>query len=175
MSTDAFYGSDHWRAGTNVAEDDILLLFAYTGCVTRATFSALPHAWVVRCKKCSCTITCRAVDPQTEHAEPHNSEPAPQHPVLVSCSCCWTAFRYSPTEVFKGQPSPSNTCAEHRSGEASNSNREERRSNAVILIAASLIAAVRLNREEIRPSPSVTAKIADSIRLAEMIQARLRH
>jgi hypothetical protein len=34
---------------------------------------------------------------------------------------------------------------------------------------------VRLNREEIRPSPSVTAKIADSIRLAEMIQARLRH
>jgi hypothetical protein len=95
--------------------------------------------------------------------------------VLVSCSCCWTAFRYSPTEVFKGQPSPSNTCSEHRSGEASNNAHEEKRSNAVILIAASLIAAVRLNKEEIRPSPSVTAKIADSIRLAEMIQARLRH
>ena len=45
----------------------------------------------------------------------------------------------------------------------------------MILIAASLIATVRLNREEIRPSPWVTAKIADSIRLAEMIQARLRH
>jgi hypothetical protein len=154
---------------------DILFLFAYTGGVTRGIFSGLPHAWVVRCKKCSSTITCRAVDPQTEHAEPDKSEPAPQHPVLVSCSCCWTAFRYSPTEVFKGQPSPSNTCSEHRSEEASKNNQEEKRSNAVILIAASLIAAVRLNREEIRPSPSVTAKIADSIRLAEMIQARLRH
>jgi hypothetical protein len=159
----------------NWAGDDILLLFAYTVGVTRGTFSGLPHAWVVRCKKCGCTITCRAVDPQTEHAEPDKSEPAPQHPVLVSCSCCWTAFRYKPTEVFKGQPSPSNTCPEHRSSAVANNNQEENRSNAVILIAASLIAAVRLNREEIRPSPSVTAKIADSIRLAEMIQARLRH
>jgi hypothetical protein len=156
-------------------KDDILLLFAYTVFVFRGASSGLPHAWVVRCKKCSCTITCRAVDPQTEHAEPDKSEPAPQHPVIVSCSCCWTAFRYSPTEVFKGQPSPSNTCSEHRREEPGQVNQEEKRSNAAILIAASLIAAVRLNREEIRPSPSVTAKIADSIRLAEMIQARLRH
>jgi hypothetical protein len=155
-------------------KDDILLLFAYTVFVFRGASSGLPHAWVVRCKKCSCTITCRAVDPQTEHAEPDKSEPAPQHPVIVSWSCCWTAFRYSPTEVFKGQPSPSNTCSEHRREEPGQVNQEEKRSNAAILIAASLIAAVRLNREEIRPSPSVTAKIADSIRLAEMIQARLR-
>ena len=46
--------------------------------------------------------------------------------------------------------------------------------NAVLLIAASLIAAVRLNREEIKSSPIVYSKIADSIRLAEMIQSRLR-
>ncbi len=46
--------------------------------------------------------------------------------------------------------------------------------NAVLLIAASLIAAVRLNREEIKSSPIVHSKIADSIRLTEMIQARLR-
>lgn len=51
-------------------------MFAYTGCVTRGTFSGLPHAWVVRCKKCTCTITCCAVNPQTEHAEPEKSEPA---------------------------------------------------------------------------------------------------
>ncbi|MBI3476463.1 MAG: hypothetical protein HY010_12080 [Acidobacteria bacterium] len=154
---------------------DILLFFAYTGGVFNAASSGLPNAWVVKCKKCSCTITCRAVDPQIEHAEPDKSEPAPQHPVIVSCSCCWTAFRYSAAEVFKGQPSPSNTCSVHRREEATINNPEEKRSNAAILIAASLIAAVRLNKEEIRPSPSVAAKIADSIRLAEMIQARLRH
>ena len=40
--------------------------------------------------------------------------------------------------------------------------------------AASLIAAVRLNREEIKSSPSVNSKITHGIRLAEMIQSRLR-
>ena len=163
------------EAAGRIARDDILLLFAYTVCVIREAFSGLPHAWVVRCKKCGCTITCRALDPQAERAEADEAEPPPRHPVIVSCSCCWTAFRYSPAEVFKGQPSPSNTCWEHGRGEANNNNQEEKRSNAAILIAASLIAAVRLNKEEIRPSPSLTAKIADSIRLAEMIQARLRH
>jgi hypothetical protein len=51
--------------------------------------------------------------------------------------------------------------------------KEARKADSVLLIAASLIA-VRLNREEIKSSPVVYAKIADSIRLAEMIQARLR-
>jgi hypothetical protein len=158
----------------NCRRDDILLLFAYTGCMANGASPGLPNAWVVMCKKCGCTITCRAIDPQNEHADPDKSEPAPPHPVIVSCSCCWTAFRYSPAEVFKGRPSPSNICSQHQKVEAGN-NQEEKRWNAAILIAASLIAAVRLNKEEIRPSPSVTAKIADSIRLAEMIQARLRH
>ncbi len=138
--------------------------------------SGLPAAWVVRCKKCSCTINCRAIDPQTQHSEPSKSERPPQEAVIVSCSCCWSAFRYNPAEVFKGQPSPSNTCPERQKIEntSNNPNNKENRQNAAILIAASFIAAVRLNREEIKPSPSVTAKISDSIRLAEMIQARLQ-
>ena len=41
-------------------------------------------------------------------------------------------------------------------------NKEEKKSNAVLVIAASLIAAVRLNREEIKSSPSVHAKIAEA-------------
>ena len=61
-----------------------------------------------------------------------------------------------------------------RSDRAKPNNQEERKPNAVLLIAASLIAAVRVNREEIKSSPLVHSKIADSIRLAEMIQARLR-
>jgi len=52
--------------------------------------------------------------------------------------------------------------------------KEEKKPNAALLIAASLIAAVRLNREEIKSSPIVYSKIADSIRLAEMIHARPR-
>ena len=72
--------------------------------------------------------------------------------------------------MFKGPPGPSTNC--HERGEPSN--KEETKPNAVLLIVASLIAAVRLNREEIKSSPIVYSKIADSIRLAEMIQSRLQ-
>ena len=75
-----------------------------------------------------------------------------------------------PGEIFKGAPGPSSNCYDR----GRPNNKEEKKPNAVLVIAASLIAAVRLNREEIKSSPSVHAKIADSIRLAEMIQARLR-
>jgi hypothetical protein len=135
--------------------------------------SALPQAWVARCKKCGCTVTCRALDPQTEHSEPENAEPPPAHLAIVSCSCCWSDYRYNSTEVFKGPPSPSSACLESRRRNTGNGKNDKKR-NSAILIAASLIAAVRLNREEIKASPSVAAKIADSIRLAEMIQARLQ-
>ena len=42
-----------------------------------------------------------------------------------------------------------------------------------LLIAASLIAAIRLAREEIKPSPRVISTVNDSIRLAEMIQKQI--
>ncbi len=130
----------------------------------------LSTAWVVKCKKCGCTINCRAIDTQIEHSEPDKAEPPPQDTVIVTCSCCWAAYRYSPAEVFKGPPGPSSNCYHH----GRPNNKEEKKTNAVLLIAASLIAAVRLNWEEIRSSPSVHSKIADSIRLTAMIQARLR-
>jgi len=132
--------------------------------------SALPSAWVVKCKKCGCTINCRAIDPQLEHSQPDKSDPPPKESVIVSCSCCWSAFRYSPAEVFKAGPGPSSNCPERKA----RNRKEGQNGNNALLIAASLIAAVRLNREEIKSSPAVSSKIADSIRLAEMIQSRLR-
>ena len=49
---------------------------------------------------------------------------------------------------------------------------DDKNKNA-LLIAASLIAAVRLAREEIKPTPRVMAVVSDSIRLAEMIQKQI--
>jgi hypothetical protein len=141
--------------------------------MTGLNLGLLPVAWVVKCKKCGCTINCRAIDPQIEHSQPDNADPPPHDSVLVTCSCCWAAYRYSPAEIFKGAPGPSSNCYDRRRPNNPN-NKEEKKPNAVLLIAASLIAAVRLNREEIKSSPAVHSKIADSIRLAEMIQARLR-
>lgn len=130
----------------------------------------LPLAWVVKCKRCGCTINCRAIDPQLTHSQPDKIDPPPQDSVIVTCSCCWGAYRYNPAEVFKGPPGPSSNCH----GRGRPDKKEDKKADAVLLIAASLIAAVRLNREDIKPSPAVHAKIADSIRLAQMIQARLR-
>lgn len=47
------------------------------------------------------------------------------------------------------------------------------KSKNALLVAASLIAAVRLAREEIKPTPKVISAISDSIRLAEMIQKQI--
>jgi hypothetical protein len=47
------------------------------------------------------------------------------------------------------------------------------RSKTAILVGASLIAAVRLAREEIKSSPKVQATIGDAIQLAEMIWHRI--
>src|SRR5713101_7775228 len=43
------------------------------------------------------TVSCRAVDPPSEHSQPETAKPPPGYPVIVSCSCCGTALRYSPT------------------------------------------------------------------------------
>jgi hypothetical protein len=49
---------------------------------------------------------------------------------------------------------------------------DEKSKNA-LLVSACVIAAVRLAREEIKPSPKVVATIDDSIRLAEMVLKQL--
>jgi hypothetical protein len=67
--------------------------------------------------------------------------------------------------MFNGSPAPSPECYRR----ARNSARTE---NAR-LIAASLIAAIRLNREDIKNTPVVHAKINDSLKLAELIVAKM--
>jgi hypothetical protein len=98
--------------------DDFLFLFASLG---------LPSAWVVKCKKCGCTINCCAIDPQIEHSEPEKAEPPPQDTVIVTCSCCWTAYRDSPAEVFKGQPGPSSNCRDRGKPNNPNNNKGGRK------------------------------------------------
>jgi hypothetical protein len=47
------------------------------------------------------------------------------------------------------------------------------RENGALLIAASIIAAIRLRGEEITPSPRLTAVVKDSVRLARLVLAEL--
>jgi hypothetical protein len=69
--------------------------------------------------------------------------------------------------MFNGEPAPSPECFRRASQSARTENAK--------LIAAAVIAAIRLNREEIRNSPVVHSKIGESIKLAEMIVAKMKH
>ncbi len=128
-------------------------------------------AWVVKCHGCTCVIVCRAVDRQLERSSPENAEPHPGKAVLLTCCCCWKTFRYPPDLIYKDSPRPSNDCPERR--ERGTPTAARKKSDGALLVAASIIAAVRLSRHEIKPSPALTAKVADSIKLAEIIQQAL--
>lgn len=45
--------------------------------------------------------------------------------------------------------------------------------DGALLMAASIVAAIRLRGETITPSPKVTAAISDSLQLARMVMARM--
>lgn len=134
--------------------------------------AALPEAWVVRCKKCSCTVNCRAIDPQAEHSNPELRDPAPRGHLVVTCSCCWSAFRYAPSEIFKGAPDRGTRCPTQRPAQGAEMKRDDKTKGA-LLVAASLIAAIRLGRNEVKPSPVLNVTITDSIHLARMILEKL--
>jgi hypothetical protein len=52
---------------------------------------------------------------------------------------------------------------------------DPQRENASLLIAASIVAAIRLRGEEIKPSPKLTATVRDSVNLARMVLAEIEH
>src|SRR5437773_295683 len=93
----------------------------------------------LRSYKTSIWRKCRAADPQAHMQDP---EPRPICRLLVTCSCCWTAWLYPPEAMFNGEPAPSPDCFKHA--------RQSARTENAKLIAAAVIAAIRLNREEIK-------------------------
>ncbi|PYU76548.1 MAG: hypothetical protein DMG49_01345 [Acidobacteria bacterium] len=65
-----------------------------------------------------------------------------------------------------GESAPSPECFKRARQSAGTENAK--------LIAGAVIAAIRLNREEIKNSPVVHAKISDSLRLAQMIVSKMK-
>lgn len=50
---------------------------------------------------------------------------------------------------------------------------DKQRENGALLIAASIVAAIRLRGQDMRPSPKLTATVKDSIELARRVLAEL--
>ncbi len=60
------------------------------------------------------------------------------------------------------------------SGVNSGTGNEKQRENGALLIAACIVAAIRLRGQEVRPSPQLTGVIKDSVALARLVLAELR-
>ena len=50
---------------------------------------------------------------------------------------------------------------------------DKQRENGALLIAASIIAAIRLRGEPVKPSPKLACVVSDSVELARMVLARI--
>jgi hypothetical protein len=51
---------------------------------------------------------------------------------------------------------------------------DKQRENGALLIAACIVAAIRLRGEPIQPSPKLTATIYDSVQLVKMLLAQIQ-
>jgi hypothetical protein len=56
---------------------------------------------------------------------------------------------------------------------ASGAMSDKQRENGALLIAASIVAAIRLRGQEVTPSPRLTAVVKDSVALARLVLAEL--
>jgi len=119
-------------------------------------------AWVVECPTCLCVIVAFARDPQLEHGKGEAVLP-PQSSCVLECICCGSSYRYSKADFVQGTPKRNPACLRKQSP----------KQDGALLIAASIVAAIRLRGEPITHSPKVAATVADSLQLARMVLARM--
>jgi hypothetical protein len=122
------------------------------------------EAWVVTCSGCKCLITCFAIDPQAEHGLAEKSPP-PQNSAVLQCPCCNGAYRYTGKDIVRGVPKRNALCQRKL---------PNGKMDGAVVVAASIVAAIRLRGQEIKPSPKLTATIRDSLDLARMVLAELQ-
>jgi hypothetical protein len=119
-------------------------------------------AWVVECSTCHCVIVAFARDPQLEHGKGEAVLP-PQSSCVLECICCGSAYRYSGTDFVQGTPRRNPACLR----------KTRQPMDGALLVAASIVAAIRLRGEEIKSSPKLAATVNDSVLLARTVMAAI--
>jgi hypothetical protein len=126
-------------------------------------FQMSATAWVVECAGCKCRIVCFAIDPQSEHGL-MEKPPPPQTSAVLTCPCCGSDYRYSGKDIVRGVPKRNPLCQRRQ---------PNGKMDSAVVVAASIVAAIRLRGEPITHSPKVVGVVSDSIRLAQMVVAQM--
>ena len=126
-------------------------------------FPVSATSWVVTCTACKCVITCFAIDPQAEHGRELSPIP-PQSSCVLQCPCCDSAYRYTAVDMKRGTPKRNPTCLRKM---------QRQPLDGALLVAATMVAAMRLRGEPVTPSLKVVSGVSDSIALARMVLARM--
>jgi hypothetical protein len=122
------------------------------------------EAWVVTCTGCKCVITCFAIDPQLEHGQ---DKPGPPYQsAVVKCPCCGSSYRYAGESIVRGTSRANPLCRRKV--------QQRQPMDGALLVAASIVAAIRLRGQEIVPrSPKLIAVVSDSVLLARTVIAAI--
>jgi len=104
-----------------------------------------------------------ARDPQVEHGKAEVVLP-PQSSCVLECICCGSAYRYSGADFIQGTPKRNPTCLRKTHRQPMDS---------ALLVAASIVAAIRLRGQEITHSPKLVAVVSDSVLLARTVMAAI--
>jgi hypothetical protein len=121
------------------------------------------EAWVVECATCHCVIVAFARDPQLEHGKGEPVLP-PQSSCVLECICCGSAYRYSKADFVPGTPKRNPACLRKT---------QRQPMDGALLVAASIVAAIRLRGQEITRSPKLVAVVNDSVLLARTVMAAI--
>ncbi len=75
-------------------------------------------------------------------------------------------FRCLENEVFRGQPRKNDQCNRYEP--------QRTKGDGSLVVAASVVAAIRLRGEDVKPSPKLKAVIYDSLRLVRLLMAEIQ-
>jgi hypothetical protein len=89
----------------------------------------------------------------------------PQGSCVLQCPCCDSAYRYTAVDMSRGVPKRNPLCQKKQ---------QRGKMDGALLIAASLVAAIRMRGAEIRDSPKLNSTLYDSITLARMVVISIR-
>jgi len=112
--------------------------------------------------ECFYVVEFFACDPQSEHGR--RAVGPPGDSAVLQCLCCGSTYRYGAKDIVRDTPRRNPACQRRV---------QRQPMDGALLVAASIVAAIRLRGQEITRSPKLFAVVNDSVLLARTVMAAI--